>query len=172
LKTIVDPELMKRAPLTERQKLLLERIDVNHDSLTNVARELKKNKSTISIQHKKAFMLYNRWAKRENAKLEKGSHKGTNPKQSLGIRLDNLEERIRKIELSYPLERATYLGAVRAGAHEIGPSRAENCRYVLPNSRCEKLGLPDPKICGICPYYADKRALSESETKSSSERLK
>jgi IS30 family transposase len=60
LKTSVDAELLKRAPLTEREKLLLQRIDANGETITNVARELRKDKSTISIQDKKAVRLYNR----------------------------------------------------------------------------------------------------------------
>jgi hypothetical protein len=51
---------------------------------------------------------------------------------------------------------------------KIGPSRAKNCQHVSPDSRCEKLEWSDPKICGICPYYTDKRALSKSERESNS----
>lgn len=169
LKTPVDLELLKRAPLTERQKLLLLRIDVNGETITNVARDLRRHKSTISTQHREAVRIFNRWVRREE-RVKKLSGKDANRKEHLDVRLDNLEERMRRIELSYPQERSGYLGAVTFIADEIGPYRAENCQHVLPDGKCEKLELKwsEPRICGICPYYTDKRTLSKSERESNS----
>lgn len=65
LKIRVEPELLNKSPLTDHQRALLQRIDVNGEKLTKVAQELGKSKGTISVQRRKALNDYLEWVERQ-----------------------------------------------------------------------------------------------------------
>ncbi len=60
-KTVIDPSLLDKAPLTPYEKDLIKQIDIEGLPLKDVAVELKKDDSTISLQHKRALEKYSEW---------------------------------------------------------------------------------------------------------------
>ncbi len=61
-KTTIDPGLVDKAPLTPYEKDLIKKIDIEGLPLKDVAEDLKKDDSTISLQHKKALEKYSVWS--------------------------------------------------------------------------------------------------------------
>jgi hypothetical protein len=61
---IIDTKLLDECPvLSDYEKDLIRRIDINHETQASVARFYKKSPSTISIQHKKAIEKFSTWLK-------------------------------------------------------------------------------------------------------------
>lgn len=67
----IDVKLFEKCPvLTDYEKDLIRRIDINHETQASVAKSYGKSPATISIQHKKALEKFNAWLKkREKEKV-------------------------------------------------------------------------------------------------------
>lgn len=59
----IDIKLLDNCPriLTDYEKDLIRRINVNHESQSSVAKHYGKTPSTISLQHKKAVGRFDEW---------------------------------------------------------------------------------------------------------------
>ena len=58
----IDVKLLEKCPvLTDYEKDLIRRIDINHETQAGVAKSYGKSPATISIQHKKALGKFNAW---------------------------------------------------------------------------------------------------------------
>jgi len=66
----VDVRLLEKCPLlTDYEKGLIERIDIDHETQASVAKSDEKSPATISIQHKKTLEKFTGWIKkREESK--------------------------------------------------------------------------------------------------------
>ncbi len=60
-KTAIVPNLLDKAPLTEYERNLIKQIDIQSLPVKQVAASLKRDDSTISLQHKKALEKYTAW---------------------------------------------------------------------------------------------------------------
>jgi len=149
----VDPELLDESPLTPGQKEILRRIDVQGDTVTKTAKDLKRSKGTISKRHKTALKRYSEWVAQQRQlqidelrKLE----------ARLNARIEALEKTV-----GMTGEYAGYLGGLKVVADEIGSHHAENCVHAT-NGHCKKWFFQtDPKICGICGDYSNKTGVGK-----------
>jgi hypothetical protein len=149
LKIYVDPKLLKKAPLTAYEKMLLERIDIKEEKLTKVAEDLHKSKGTISVQHKKATERCSKWIEQLEKKIAR-SAQAASIEKTLKDRLDQLAESMLSLE-----KYNKYLKCLAFVADTIGPYRQQNCKYVEASQGCKKLASSDPKLCAFCTFYAD-----------------
>lgn len=61
----IDIKLLDKCPdLSDYEKDLIKRIDVNHETQASVARFYEKSKSTISLQHRKALKKLTAWSEK------------------------------------------------------------------------------------------------------------
>ena len=67
-----SPEILKEAPLSAYERELIKLIDINGKTVSEVAKEKEKSKSTISIQHSRAYQKLEEFLKKaREANMEK-----------------------------------------------------------------------------------------------------
>jgi len=69
-KTEIDFNLLDSSPLNEYEKNLIKQIDIDGLALKEVAADLKKDDSTVSLQHKKVVEKYSAWYSKMDEKMK------------------------------------------------------------------------------------------------------
>lgn len=99
----IDVKLLDKCPeVTDYEKDLIRRIDVNHESQSSVAKHYSKTPPTISIQHSKAVARFNEWAQNRQ-KQEKAASNDDFDKQVFrmfrrGILPDKVIEKLGNVD--------------------------------------------------------------------------
>ena len=150
----VDPKILEKSRLTPRQKDILNRIDIQKEQLTEVAKHYGVTKGTMSKCHSTALKRYN-----EFASLVKTLVAGEAEK--LRAKLEQHDSHL--VGIFHILEdHANDLSGLKLVTDQIGPFRAKNCVHNV-SGKCNKWSslLVGPRICGICVDFVDKSEITD-----------